>query len=132
VIAHIDGGARGNPGPAGFGVFMEDNGGRTVVELSEYLGHQTNNVAEYSALIAALEPHPRGWYAGAVGAILPGGDLQLWLTIRTLSVRDGVAVVRTGAGLVAESDPLAEWHECCNKARRTLAALGAEVAAGDC
>jgi anthranilate synthase component 1 len=84
-----------------------------------------------AALIAALEPHPRGWYAGAVGAILPGGDLQLWLTIRTLSVRDGVAVVRTGAGLVAGSDPQSEWQECCNKARRTLAALGAEVAAGD-
>ena len=54
VMAHIDGGARGNPGPAGFGVFLQDEGGKMVAELSEYLGAQTNNVAEYSALIAAL------------------------------------------------------------------------------
>ncbi|HLN65605.1 MAG TPA: chorismate-binding protein, partial [Symbiobacteriaceae bacterium] len=69
-----------------------------------------------------------GWYAGAVGALLPGGDLQLWLTIRSLRLHDGVACVRTGAGLVPESVPEAEWEECLNKARRTLAAVGAEVA----
>lgn len=55
VIAYTDGGARGNPGPAGFGVYVTDQGGSRVVQLSEYLGHQTNNYAEYSALIAALE-----------------------------------------------------------------------------
>jgi len=55
ITAHTDGGARGNPGPAGFGVYITDQDGNRVVELSEYLGHQTNNYAEYSALIAALE-----------------------------------------------------------------------------
>ena len=55
LIAHVDGGARGNPGPAGFGVVLEDEAGRKVAELSEYLGHQTNNVAEYSGLLAALD-----------------------------------------------------------------------------
>ncbi len=55
LTAFIDGGARCNPGPAGFGVHIEDASGKTVAELSEYLGHQTNNVAEYSGLIAALE-----------------------------------------------------------------------------
>ncbi len=55
VIAYTDGGARGNPGPAGFGVYVTDQDGNRVVELSEYLGNQTNNFAEYSALIAALE-----------------------------------------------------------------------------
>jgi ribonuclease HI len=55
LIAHSDGGARGNPGPAGFGVAIEDECGRKVAELSEYLGHQTNNFAEYQGLIAALE-----------------------------------------------------------------------------
>jgi len=54
LVAHIDGGARGNPGPAGFGVVIEDEVGRPVAELSEYLGRQTNNHAEYSALLAAL------------------------------------------------------------------------------
>ena len=55
LIAHIDGGARGNPGPAGYGVVIEDQSGRSVAARSEYLGHQTNNFAEYQGLIAALE-----------------------------------------------------------------------------
>jgi len=55
LIAHSDGGARGNPGPAGYGVVIQDETGRKVAALSEYLGHQTNNFAEYQGLIAALE-----------------------------------------------------------------------------
>jgi len=55
LVAHSDGGARGNPGPAGYGVVIEDQSGRNVDQLSEYLGHQTNNFAEYQGLIAALE-----------------------------------------------------------------------------
>ena len=54
LVAHIDGGARGNPGPAGYGVVFEDEVGRPVANLSEYLGRQTNNYAEYSGLLAAL------------------------------------------------------------------------------
>jgi ribonuclease HI len=54
LIAHIDGGARGNPGPAGYGVAVTDALGHKVAGLSEYLGHQTNNFAEYSGLLAAL------------------------------------------------------------------------------
>jgi ribonuclease HI len=55
LIAHIDGGARGNPGPAGYGVVITDQAGRKVAALSDYLGHQTNNYAEYSGLLAALD-----------------------------------------------------------------------------
>jgi len=55
LIAHSDGGARGNPGPAGYGVVIEDQSGKKIARLSEYLGHQTNNFAEYQGLIAALE-----------------------------------------------------------------------------
>jgi len=55
LVAHTDGGARGNPGPAGYGVVIKDESGKKVAGLSEYLGHQTNNFAEYQALIAALE-----------------------------------------------------------------------------
>jgi ribonuclease HI len=55
LIAHSDGGARGNPGPAGYGVVIQDQSGKKVAHLSEYLGHQTNNFAEYQGLIAALE-----------------------------------------------------------------------------
>src|SRR6476661_3448262 len=55
LIAYSDGGARGNPGPAGYGVVIQDESGRKVAALSDYLGHQTNNFAEYQGLIAALE-----------------------------------------------------------------------------
>lgn len=55
LVAYTDGGARGNPGPAGYGVVIQDESRREVATLSEYLGHQTNNFAEYQALIAALE-----------------------------------------------------------------------------
>ena len=53
AVAHIDGGARGNPGPAGYGVRIERADG-TFVELKESLGVATNNVAEYRGLLAAL------------------------------------------------------------------------------
>lgn len=55
IIAHIDGGARGNPGPAGYGVAVADSSGKLVAELSEYIGHKSNNVAEYSGLLGALK-----------------------------------------------------------------------------
>ena len=53
ATANVDGGARGNPGPAGYGVRIEQDDG-TVVELKESLGIATNNVAEYNGLLAAL------------------------------------------------------------------------------
>ena len=55
IVAYIDGGARGNPGPAGYGVRVEQADGALVEEFSESIGVATNNVAEYRALIAALE-----------------------------------------------------------------------------
>jgi ribonuclease HI len=55
LVAYIDGGARGNPGPAGFGVRVEQADGALVEEFSEAIGIATNNVAEYRALLAALE-----------------------------------------------------------------------------
>jgi ribonuclease HI len=54
VIAYIDGGARGNPGPAGYGVRMETADGTLLAELHGPLGIATNNVAEYNGLLAAL------------------------------------------------------------------------------
>ena len=53
--AHIDGAARGNPGPAGAGVFVEAEDGLPAEEHFEALGRQTNNVAEYRALLLALK-----------------------------------------------------------------------------
>src|SRR5271155_1704364 len=54
ITAYCDGGSRGNPGPSGFGVYIQDEAGKAVAELSEFLGKQTNNYAEYSGLLAAL------------------------------------------------------------------------------
>ena len=55
IVAYIDGGARGNPGPAGYGVRIEDEHGALVDEFSGTIGIATNNVAEYRGLLAALE-----------------------------------------------------------------------------
>src|SRR5580658_140303 len=55
IVAYCDGGSRGNPGPAGFGVYIQDSTGSVLAELSQYLGTHTNNFAEYSALLAALD-----------------------------------------------------------------------------
>ena len=57
-LAHIDGGARGNPGPAGWGAVIADSSGARLTELKGALPHATNNVAEYHGLVAAL-----GWCA---------------------------------------------------------------------
>ena len=55
VVAYIDGGARGNPGPAGYGVRIEQPDGTLIDEFGDSIGVATNNVAEYRALVAALE-----------------------------------------------------------------------------
>ena len=64
INAHCDGGARGNPGPAGYGALIQDNEGMVIAELSEFLGMRTNNYAEYSGLLGCLQyaldhHHPR-------------------------------------------------------------------------
>ena len=55
LTAHCDGGSRGNPGPSGYGAVVEDAKGRVLAELSEFVGIQTNNFAEYSGLLAVLK-----------------------------------------------------------------------------
>jgi ribonuclease HI len=64
INAHCDGGARGNPGPSGYGAVIQDDEGNVMAELSEFLGLRTNNYAEYSGLLgclayALLHQHPR-------------------------------------------------------------------------
>ena len=55
LIINTDGGARGNPGPAGIGVVIQNSTGEILKEYKEYIGNATNNVAEYKALILAFE-----------------------------------------------------------------------------
>lgn len=61
LIVHIDGGARGNPGPAALGVVVADAQGRVLGEYAQALGVKTNNEAEYSAAIFALEKIKARW-----------------------------------------------------------------------
>jgi len=55
IFASIDGASRGNPGESGIGILLKDEKGTTLVSLSDYIGATTNNVAEYSALLACLK-----------------------------------------------------------------------------
>ena len=72
AVANIDGGSRGNPGPAGYGVRIEQQDG-TIVELKAAMAIATNNVAEYSGLLAAL----RWAVANAVGTLHIRSDSEL-------------------------------------------------------
>ncbi|MDE1925263.1 MAG: ribonuclease HI family protein [Patescibacteria group bacterium] len=92
IIIHTDGGARGNPGPAGIGVVIENETGKVIKEISEYIGEATNNVAEYHALIRAL------------------GEAKVLLGERTLELpfevmMDSELVVRQMQGLYKVKEP---------------------------
>jgi ribonuclease HI len=101
--AHCDGGSRGNPGPAAYGAVIEDPHGEVVARLSEYLGRQTNNYAEYQGLLAVLA------WAGEHGA----------RSLRVVS--DSELMVRQMSGRYKVSSPALRplWEE----ARRRAAAL---------
>jgi anthranilate synthase component 1 len=74
-------------------------------------------------IIEELEPTRRGLYAGCIGYLDFAGDLDTAIAIRTALVRDGVAYVQAGAGIVADSDPVAEDTETRNKAAAILRAI---------
>ncbi|HEY2792831.1 MAG TPA: anthranilate synthase component I [Micromonosporaceae bacterium] len=74
-------------------------------------------------IIESLEPTRRGLYGGIVGYFGFGGDLDTAIAIRTALIRDGVAYVQAGGGIVADSDPAAEEQETVNKAAAVLAAI---------
>jgi anthranilate synthase component I len=75
-------------------------------------------------IISELEGHRRGVYAGAVGYVLPERrEMDTCIAIRTLVLRDGVAYLQAGGGIVADSDPAAEHEECLNKLRALETAI---------
>ncbi len=76
-------------------------------------------------IIDDLEPTARGPYAGAVGYVDFSGNLDTAIALRTLVAAGGKAWVQAGAGIVADSDPAAEYEECMNKAAAALAAVEA-------
>jgi anthranilate synthase component 1 len=75
------------------------------------------------SIIDALEPARRGLYGGIVGYVDFAGDLDTAIAIRTALIRDGVAHVQAGAGVVADSDPVAEDAECRAKAAALIRAV---------
>ena len=75
-------------------------------------------------IIASQEPDKRGPYAGAVGYFGFSGNMDTAIAIRTIVVKDGVAYVQAGAGIVADSVPEREYQECLNKAQALLTAIG--------
>ncbi|RNF81619.1 anthranilate synthase component I [Streptomyces botrytidirepellens] len=76
-------------------------------------------------IIEELEPSRRGLYGGCVGYLDFAGDSDTAIAIRTALLRDGTAYVQAGAGIVADSDPVAEDAECRNKAAAVLRAVHA-------
>jgi anthranilate synthase component 1 len=76
-------------------------------------------------IIDELEPVKRGIYAGAVGYLGFNGDMDVAIAIRTAVVKDGKLHVQAAAGIVADSDPRAEWQETGHKARALLRAAEA-------
>ncbi|MFN8532168.1 MAG: anthranilate synthase component I [Dehalococcoidia bacterium] len=76
-------------------------------------------------IIAAAEPDRRGPYAGAVGYFSYGGNLDTAITIRTMVMKDGLATVQAGGGIVADSVPETEFQESLNKASAVLRAIEA-------
>jgi anthranilate synthase component 1 len=74
-------------------------------------------------LISAIEGTRRGIYAGALGYVGFDGALDTCIALRTIVMREGVALLQAGAGVVADSDPAGEHVECLNK----LAALSAAI-----
>lgn len=79
-------------------------------------------------IIDELEPVKRGIYAGSAGYIGFDGEMDMAIAIRTAVIKDGRLYVQAGGGIVADSDPAAEWQETLNKARAVIRA--AEIAEG--
>jgi len=73
-------------------------------------------------IIDEMESERRSFYAGAVGYFGANGDMDTCITLRTALVRDGTMYVQAGGGVVADSDPEAEYQESCNKAKALLRA----------
>ena len=74
-------------------------------------------------IVGGLEPHRRGLYGGAVGYLDVAGNLDFCIAIRTITMREGHAEVQAGAGVVADSDPAAEYQETLDKAQALIQAL---------
>jgi anthranilate synthase component 1 len=74
-------------------------------------------------IIEELEGERRGVYGGCVGYFSFNGQMDTCISIRTMVMKDDTCYIQAGAGIVADSDPTSEYHECMNKARALLVAI---------
>jgi ribonuclease HI len=126
--AHVDGAARGNPGPAGIGVVIADGTGAVVKEVGEPLGRTTNNVAEYSAMIRALEE------ARSLGCtrikVFTDSELMAHQINGKYSVKAGhlIPLYRRACSLIAQFDQATVTHvrRELNKRADALSNIGAD------
>lgn len=82
---------------------------------------------EAMKLLRQMEKYARGFYAGSVGYITPGGEMQTGIVIRSIRIKNGYAYLRAAAGIVADSDPKSEFEETHKKLSAGLAVLMEEV-----
>lgn len=143
-LARNDVGRVCRPGSVQVGQFMEVERYSHVMHLvSNVTGKLQRNVTPYDALragfpagtvsgapkirameiISELEQTQRGVYAGAVGYFSHSGNLDTAIALRTMIIRDGRAYIQAGGGVVADSEPGAEYQESLNKAKALLRAL---------
>ncbi len=74
-------------------------------------------------IIDEIEPHRRGPYGGAVGYFDYRGNMDTCIALRTMVIKDGIVHVQAGCGVVADSDPDAEYEETVNKAKALIKAI---------
>ncbi|HEX9445455.1 MAG TPA: anthranilate synthase component I family protein, partial [Candidatus Binatia bacterium] len=115
-VIHIVSNVRGKlaPGKSAFDLFVSAFPAGTVSGAPKIRAMQ---------IIAELEPQKRGLYAGAIGYFSFNGNLDTCIVIRTIVMRGKKAFINAGAGIVADSDPEAEYQETLNKARGMLKAI---------
>ena len=143
-LARNDVGRVSTPGSINVTEFMEIERYSHVMHLvSNVTGHLREDVTPYDALragfpagtvsgapkirameiISELEGEQRGVYAGAVGYFSHSGNQETAIALRTMVIKNGCAYIQAGCGVVADSDPTAEYQESLNKARALLRAL---------
>ena len=115
-VIHIVSNVRGElaPGRDGFDLIRAAFPGGTITGVPK---------VRCMEIIDELEPVARGLYTGSLGYLANTGDLDLNIIIRTFIIKDGVAHVQTGAGIVADSDPAREYAETLEKAEALASAL---------
>jgi para-aminobenzoate synthetase component 1 len=105
---------------------LRPGAGVADVLRSTFPGGSITGAPKRSAIeiLSALEPVPRGFYTGSLFWLDDDGTTESSILIRTIVLEDGRAFVGAGGGIVADSDPEAEWRESNHKARALTGALG--------